>query len=125
MSADASDVAEALGVQADVKPGAKVEKIKAIFYVDEGRTELQQLWNMGSFAYGLAGDRWAEEKFANRFVKDDAHLKKYDSRIIIETQELQVFLLNILYQSILFVRSFRSGRSVQMPLVVLILVPVI
>ena len=120
---DASKVAEALGVKADVKHGATVQKVGAIHYVDEGRTELKQLWNMGSFAFALAGGRWTEPFNANKAVKNDPDLKKYDSRIIIETQELRVFLLNILYQSILFVRSFRSGRSVQMPSVVLNLVP--
>ena len=94
VSADASDVAEALGVQADVKPGAKVEKITAINYVDEGRTEAKpeakQLWNMGSFAFAMAGDRWKDRFSANKFVKNDADLKKYDSRIIISTKQDQV-----------------------------------
>ena len=97
VSADASDVAEALGVQADVKPGAKVEKITAIYYVDEGHTDTHQLWNMGSFAYGLAGDRWKHAWKANEAVRNDADLKKYDSRILISTKQDQVLFVNFLY----------------------------
>ena len=104
VSVDASKVAETLGVEADVKPGATVQKITAIHYVVEGRTESKQLWDMGSFAFALAGDRWHCQRKANEAVRNDPDLKKYDSRIIIETKQLEVILVNFLYQSILFVR---------------------
>jgi len=96
---DASKVAEALGVKADVKHGATVQKVKAIHYVDEGRTELKQLWNMGSFAFALAGDRWTEQYKANQVVKNDPDLKKYDSRILIQVPRPEVTYFFILYHS--------------------------
>ena len=100
----ASDMAAELKVKAQYKPGAQVEMITAIYYVDEGHTDTEQLWNMGSFAYGLAGDRWKHAWKANEAVRNDADLKKYDSRIIIETKQLEVILVNCLYQTVLFVR---------------------
>ena len=45
---------------------------------------------MGSFVYAMAGDRWAAQKEASRFVKDDANLKKYDSRILIQVPQPKV-----------------------------------
>ena len=83
-------VASCRAHKADVKHGATVQKVGAIHYVDEGRTELKQLWNMGSFAFALAGDRWKERFKANEAVKNDADLKKYDSRILIQVTQPQV-----------------------------------
>jgi len=91
----ASDMAAELKVKAQYKPGAQVEMITAIYYVDEGHTDTHQLWNMGSFAYGLAGDRWHCQRKANEAVRNDQDLKKYDSRIIIETKQLEVILVNL------------------------------
>ena len=90
MYVDASDVAEMLGVQAKIKPGAKVLKIDAINYVDEGRTETVQLWDLSRLAFALEGDRWKELKFAIRAVKDDDDLKKYENRTYIQVTQPEV-----------------------------------
>ena len=70
--ADASDVAALFNVTVDVKPAAKVEKIVAINYVDEGRTEAKpeakQLWVMDSFAHALSS-KWSRSSEANRAAK--------------------------------------------------------
>ena len=126
MYVDASDVAEMLGVQAKIKPGAKVLKIDAINYVDEGRTETVQLWDMGSLAFALAGDRWKEQFKANEFVKKDADLKNYENRRYIQVTQPEV--THFLFCTIvLFCTGSRVGRLYKLEttiLVVLKLVPV-
>ena len=125
MSVEASDVAEMLGVQAKIKPGAKVLKIDALNYVDEGRTETVQFWDLGSLAFALAGDRWADQKKANQVVKNDDDLKKYENRRYIQVTHPEVTYF-LFCTVVLICTGYRVGTLYKLKttiLVVLMLVP--
>ena len=69
---DAQQVAGALGLRIATRPGAKVEKIVEIKWMDErkdgpvgadiGGPDVQDLWVMDSFAFALSEGHWSDKQ---------------------------------------------------------------
>ena len=74
-------VAEALGVQADVKLGAKVQKIIGIVGLQASSVPVE-LWVMDSFGHSLCS-KWGRKDDANKAAKK---IKDFDSLTKIEVK---------------------------------------
>ena len=101
MFEDACKVAETLGVpEADVKPGAKVQKIIKIHF-PHANTQSVELWVMDSFAHALSS-KWSSKFNANAAAKK---IKDFDSLTKIEVKLPEVtyfcFVLSIIFLPIL------------------------
>ena len=105
MESPAQEVAGALGLRIATRPGAKVEKIIEIKWMDErkdgpngadiGGPDVQELWVMDSFAFAFSM-KWSERKIINRELKSIKTID-YASRTEIVIKIAIVSLVNFLY----------------------------
>ena len=85
MESPAQEVAGALGLRIATRPGAKVEKIIEIEWMDErkdgpngadiGGPDVQELWVMDSFAFALSDGIWVRPSVAN--TQSHTHVPSY------------------------------------------------
>ena len=110
MESPAQEVAGALGLRIATRPGAKVEKIVEIKWMDErkdgpngadiGGPDVQELWVMDSFAFALSGGQWSDKQGVARAIQA-IKSNDYPSRTQIVMHVPMVNLVNFLYCQII------------------------